>query len=229
MLPRVILHNAVSADGRIDWFTPDIGLYYDLASRWPVDAVLAGSETIRAAETMFPQDAGASPEPGKGLPAELPLLIVPDSRGRIRTWARWRKMPYWRDVVVLASHATPETYRRYLEEERMETITAGKDRVDLRAALEEVAERYGVRTVRVDSGGTLNGALLRAGLADEVSILVHPFLVGGTTARSLFYAPDLDSPDGVVPLRLISAEHLRNGIVWLRYDVVRQRAYRSGG
>jgi 2,5-diamino-6-(ribosylamino)-4(3H)-pyrimidinone 5'-phosphate reductase len=29
MLPRVILHNAVSIDGRIDWLDPDIGLLYD--------------------------------------------------------------------------------------------------------------------------------------------------------------------------------------------------------
>ena len=32
--------------------------------------------------------------------------------------------------------------------------------------------------VRVDSGGALNGALLRAGLVDEISLLVHPVLVG---------------------------------------------------
>ena len=32
--------------------------------------------------------------------------------------------------------------------------------------------------MRVDSGGALNGALLRAGLVDELSLLVHPVLVG---------------------------------------------------
>ena len=32
--------------------------------------------------------------------------------------------------------------------------------------------------MRVDSGGALNGALLRAGLVDEISLLVHPVLVG---------------------------------------------------
>lgn len=26
MLPRVIPHNAVSVDGRVDWSTPDVGL-----------------------------------------------------------------------------------------------------------------------------------------------------------------------------------------------------------
>ena len=27
LLPRVVLHSAVSLDGRIDWFAADIGLY----------------------------------------------------------------------------------------------------------------------------------------------------------------------------------------------------------
>jgi riboflavin biosynthesis pyrimidine reductase len=49
MLPRVILHNAVSVDGRIDWFTPDIGQFYELASRWSEDATLTGSDTLLSA------------------------------------------------------------------------------------------------------------------------------------------------------------------------------------
>jgi 2,5-diamino-6-(ribosylamino)-4(3H)-pyrimidinone 5'-phosphate reductase len=219
MMPRVVLHNAVSADGRIDWFGPDIGLYYELASIWGADAVLSGSETIRIAEELFPESDEPMPELPQGLPSPLPLLVVPDSRGRIRTWQTLRRMPYWRDVVVLCSRSTPEDYMAYLNREEIDSITAGDDHVDLHEALEELNARYGIEIVRVDSGGTLNGALLRAGLVDEVSILIHPVLVGGTTPRSFFRAPDLAAPDGVVPLRLISAEQIRDGIVWLRYEV----------
>lgn len=63
-------------------------------------------------------------------------------------------------------------YIGYLEREGIDAIVTGEERVDLRAALEELADRYGVRTVRMDSGGTLNAALLRAGLVDELSVLV---------------------------------------------------------
>ena len=49
MLPRVILHNGVSVDGRMDWFNGDIGLYYELTARWPIDAILSGSGTMLAA------------------------------------------------------------------------------------------------------------------------------------------------------------------------------------
>jgi len=36
--------------------------------------------------------------------------------------------------------------------------------------------------------GRLNGVLFRAGLVDEVSVLVNPCLVGGTSPRSIFRA-----------------------------------------
>ena len=46
MLPRVILHNEVGVDRRIDWFSPNIGQYCGLVARWRVDAFLAGSDTM---------------------------------------------------------------------------------------------------------------------------------------------------------------------------------------
>lgn len=86
MLPRVILHNAVSVDGRIDWFTGDIGLYYELADRWKPDAMLSGSNTIASAfptaEEEGPKEALEPPEKDPDDPRQL--LVVPDSRGRIR-------------------------------------------------------------------------------------------------------------------------------------------------
>ncbi len=101
----------------------------------------------------------------------------------------------------------------------MAVIVAGQDRVDLAEALAVLYERFGVRRLRVDSGGILTGVLLRQGLVDEVSILVYPELVGGVTPRSLFVAPDLTDGSGVIKLRLLEAAPLRDGFVWLRYEI----------
>ena len=46
MLPRIIIHNAISLDGRIDWLTFDLGLFYGLISRWNEDATMVGSNTL---------------------------------------------------------------------------------------------------------------------------------------------------------------------------------------
>ncbi|OQA13894.1 MAG: 5-amino-6-(5-phosphoribosylamino)uracil reductase [Chloroflexi bacterium ADurb.Bin360] len=91
--------------------------------------------------------------------------------------------------------------------------------MDLRAALEEVTARYGVAVIRTDSGGTLHGALLRAGLVDEVSVLLNPCLVGGISPRSTFVAPDLSSQEGAIPLRLLEVSNIEGDIIWLRYAV----------
>jgi 2,5-diamino-6-(ribosylamino)-4(3H)-pyrimidinone 5'-phosphate reductase len=73
--------------------------------------------------------------------------------------------------------------------------------------------------VRVDSGGALSGTLVRAGLVDEVSVLLEPVLVGGVTPRTFLRGPDPASADDVVRLRLLKVEQFDDGLVWLRYDV----------
>lgn len=221
MLPRVIMHNEASLDGRMDWITPHMGLYYGLVSIWEEDATLAGADTILAAdEVPKPTDEDA-PAPEADPDGSRALLVIPDSRGRVRCWEGLMRWPYWRGFIALVSNATPREYLDYLERTGVETIVAGDDHVDLRAALAELAERHGVRTVRSDSGGTLNGVLLRQGLVDEVSVLVNPSLVGGTSPRSIYTAQDLEGPDGLVPLELMSARTLEDGVVWLRYRVVK--------
>jgi 2,5-diamino-6-(ribosylamino)-4(3H)-pyrimidinone 5'-phosphate reductase len=167
--PKVIIFNGLSLDGRMDFGSGaiDMGLYYELASRWNADAMLSGSDTMLTTEAPATE---AEPEiytpPVEFHPLAGPRLVVVDSRGRIRNWNILRSQPFWREVTVLCSHATPPDYLEYLNRRGVPFIIAGSDKVDLRAALEELNTRFGVQSVRVDSGGILNGALLRAGLVD---------------------------------------------------------------
>ncbi|MEW6552836.1 MAG: RibD family protein [Actinomycetota bacterium] len=224
MLPRVIIHNQVSVDGRFDWITPDLALFYGVASSFGEEATLAGSNTI---VTGYPQEAGLREvgedyePPQRDGTSDLPLLVVPDSRGRVRVWHLLREEQYWRDAVALVSRSTPREYLDYLEKLRVDYIIAGDDHVDLRAALEELNTRYGVEVVRADCGGTLNGVLLREGLVDEVSVLLSPCLVGGSELRSIFIAPELEAAEGVIGLRLQRVEKLDGDVVWLLYKVTK--------
>jgi 2,5-diamino-6-(ribosylamino)-4(3H)-pyrimidinone 5'-phosphate reductase len=54
MLPKVILHTAMSLDGRITDFPADLELYYGLAAQWNHGAILFGSETVLAAARADP-------------------------------------------------------------------------------------------------------------------------------------------------------------------------------
>jgi hypothetical protein len=109
MLPRVVIHNAVSADGRLAGLHADMERCHSLASTWDehaTPACLPAPRQINRASNAQPcgAQAGASQEAGRsaagegeapdgsaesGGPAgdgdaDLPLLVVPDSRGRVR-------------------------------------------------------------------------------------------------------------------------------------------------
>ena len=98
-------------------------------------------------------------------PPHLWFTVV-DGRGRVR-WTE--KHPDW-DVLVLVCRSTPADYLGYLQRERICYLVAGDDRVDLAGALARMATQLGVRCVLSTAGGGLNGALLRAGLIDELSL-----------------------------------------------------------
>jgi len=130
--------------------------------------------------------------------------------------------------VALCSKSTPEDYLEYLKQRHIDCIITGEDHVDLRTALEELYSRYAVRVLRVDSGGTLNGLLLRQGLVSEVSVLIYPSLLGGETTSSIFRAPDLPAAasaapgqgaEGTISLKLLQTRKLRGDVMCLRYEV----------
>lgn len=218
---HLVMHNAASVDGRIDGFVPNIGLYYGLAEAWEVDAHLVGADTLiqgeQEADAPEPEAVGESDATAQREGSDPPLLVVTDSRGRVSGWEGIAGQPYWSDVLVLCSETTPDDYLRTLENLNLSYLVTGDDRTDFRAAFDNLAAR-GIETVLVDSGGTLNGVLLQAGLIDEVSVLVHPVAVGGTSARSFIRGPD--PPDKPTQLELITIEQPADNTVWLRYEVV---------
>jgi 2,5-diamino-6-(ribosylamino)-4(3H)-pyrimidinone 5'-phosphate reductase len=221
MLPHITIHNEMSLDGRFDWMLDDQGLYYQTINRFPVDAMLSGSNTmLEAIENMGVYSPSDEFKPAaKKFDDPRQLLVVVDSRGRIKDWSVLRNQPYWRDVVVLCSQATPQEHLEHLREQEVDIIVAGLEQVDLCFALAQLRSAYRVECLRVDSGGILNGVLLRAGLVDEIAIIINPCLAGGTSPRTLFVADDLPSRDGVIPLSLKKIEKLRDGYLWLQYEV----------
>lgn len=218
--PKVIIFNGVSLDGRMDGRLGaiDMGLYYGLADTWKADAMLSGSATML--EAFAGEETQEIPEGPTALhPLAVPYLVIVDSQGQIHSWQQIKAQPFWDKVVVLCSAATPGAYLDELEAEGIPFITTGEKHVDFRIALEELNTRFGIHTVRLDSGGVLNGVLLRTGLVDEVSILLDPVLVGGTSPNSLFIAEDIASTEQSIPLRLIHYELVKEDVLWLRYEV----------
>jgi 2,5-diamino-6-(ribosylamino)-4(3H)-pyrimidinone 5'-phosphate reductase len=192
--PRVIIHNLISLNGRLNGFPADAGLYYELVARLPHQAVLTGSGTMLAGAASQGVDmSGEDAEPPPGTAAAMPvaagdtrpLLVIVDGRGRLTRYAWLREQPFWPDVLVLCSSAAPASHLDRLRRHHVGHVVVGDCRVDLSAALRLLAERYHVGAVRVDAGGGLDGALLRARLVGEVSVVIAPYLAAGASAEPL--------------------------------------------
>jgi riboflavin biosynthesis pyrimidine reductase len=120
-------------------------------------------------------------------------------------------------LAVLIARATPAGYRRFLRAREVPYFEVGDERVDLRRALDRLGEVFGVDTIVSNAGGVLNGALLRAGLVDEIDIQFLPAVIGRAQAPALFEGYGRGTPGGAGALRLISAEARPDGSVFVRY------------
>lgn len=125
----------------------------------------------------------------------------------------YRNLEHTKDVVVLVSETTPEDYLDYLREREYPFIRCGRERVDLRGALRELGERFGISRVVSDSGPDLNDVLVREGIADTISLIVHP-VIAGDGEKKLF-----DRAGGRVTLELQKAVPMEQGTVHLVYAV----------
>jgi len=224
VLPKVIIYNYISLDGRINGFNADKKLYYQLASQWSLDAVLMGTDTLLRnfnikSDELHESENFEVPEVDKN--DSRPLLVVPDSRGRIHVWSEVIRTGLFRDILVLCSRSTPQEYLNFLDERFIKYMVIGYEKVNLGIALEEIYTQFGVKSLRVDSGGRLNGVLLRDDLVDEIYVLVHPAMVGGTSLNSIYIATDLTSTEGVLDLKLLKMEKLKNDIILLHYRIMK--------
>jgi 2,5-diamino-6-(ribosylamino)-4(3H)-pyrimidinone 5'-phosphate reductase len=218
MRPRVVIHNAASVNGELSGYEIDLDLHYRLAGRLACDATLVGSRTILASpEGACVDDPSETVE---GAPSDAgSVLVVADSKGRVRCWSALQSAGLWKRFVSIAAAVTPAEHLEYLRGRGVGVIVAGEEHVDFTEALARLGAAWGVTAVRVDSGGMLNGILVRDGLVDELSVVLQPALTFGDDPVPLVRpAPGIDPR---VRLSLRDVERFDGGEVWLHYDVVR--------
>lgn len=220
MLPKIILHNSISIDGSLTDFEPNMGLHYQIARSYRPNVHLVGSNTIRKGIELFGD--GVPPEKKADFEKQkrdrrLPSWVLVDTKGALEGLLHvCRRFESCRDVMVLVSEKTPKTYLEYLRERHYGFHTVGKDHVDLRAALELLLNDYDARTILTDTGRVLGNLLLSQGLVSEISLLIHPVIVGN---RSYNMFSDIRQN---LKLILKKKEILEKDFVWLVYGVAKR-------
>ncbi len=220
MLPKVIIHNSVSLDGSLTNFEPDMGLHYRIAAGYKPGAHLIGSNTIKAGLELYGEGVQKEEEQDFQKPERspsLPYWVIVDGKGSLKgVLHTCRRFEYCRDVIIVGCKATPADYIDHLRERSYGYHSIGEDRVDLEGALRLVRSEYGVKNVLTDTGRILGNLLLERGLASELSLLVHPVIVGEKAY------PIFGGMHGSLALRLVKKETFPRGLVWLVYRIAKR-------
>ncbi|MCG7843816.1 MAG: hypothetical protein MIO90_00105 [Methanomassiliicoccales archaeon] len=120
-----------------------MGPYNRLAETFRPDAIISGAETMLKAG-VSEEVPERSYEVAKNFPScSRNIMAIVDSRGRVRYWRSLKRQPFWKMSVALCSESTPKEHLEYLSKEGVETVIAGKDKVDLRKALGILHDRLG--------------------------------------------------------------------------------------
>lgn len=185
--PWVMLKAAATLDGktallngRSQWITGPEARRDVHRLRAEHCAVLTGSGTVLADDPQLTV---------REVPCERqPLRVVLDSD--LRTRPEQRIYQDGATLLATCDHqaARLEPYRAGAELLTLPRLADGH--ADLPALLAALAQR-GVNMLMVEAGAGLNGALLRAGLVDEIVLYLAPSLAGDA-ARGLFAWPPLE-------------------------------------
>ena len=122
-------------------------------------------------------------------------------------------------VVVLLGPAVSDQHLAELAKDGVSYVVAEDEAMAARPLLELLGKELGIKKLLVEGGGNVNGALMAAGVVDELSILVAPAIDGALGITGVFEVPDAKGLAGKVRLRFNACEALAHGLVHLRYAV----------
>lgn len=114
-------------------------------------------------------------------------------------------------TIVITCEAAPLDKRGAWAEAGAEVLVAGRQTVDIAAAVRALVER-GLGRIDCEGGPILFGSLIKAGVVDELRLTVSPLLVSGAAGRIATGVPvqpvDLElvsllAEDGVILLRYL--------------------------
>jgi len=227
MKPHVICLMAASVDGRT------------LSSRWRPKGA-AGNlfeqvhDTLAGDAWLIGRVTGQEFAKGKPYPASANEIfprapwfarrdaraygVVLDAQGKIA----WGRADIGGDpIVAVLAESVSDSHLAGLRGEGVSYIFAGKSGIDLAATLDILNRELGVKRLLLEGGGGANGAFLRAGLVDELHLILCPAVDGAKGAPSVFDSTDseADQRAPVTAMSLASSEALEGGAMLLRYRI----------
>jgi riboflavin biosynthesis pyrimidine reductase len=159
----------------------------------------------------FAREAWFPPRDGKA------YGVVLDAHGKIG----WGRSDIGGDpIVVVLSESVADSHLAGLRREGVHYFFAGNSEIDLALTVDILNRELGVKRLLVEGGGATNGAFLRAGLVDEIYLIVCPGVDGTKGAPSAFDAGEGENDRAPIKaMTLESSQALDGGAMLLRYRI----------
>lgn len=189
--PRVRCKLAMSVDGRTAmasgesrWITGDAARADVHRLRGRSDAIMTGIGTVLADDPSLTLRIDGQHED-----ARQPLRVILDSKLRIPPGAKLLDLPG--ETLIITGVADAENEARLTRTGvRIAMLPLQHGQLELAAVLQHLGTLQ-INEVHLEAGATLCGAMLQAGLVDELVIYMAPHLMGDA-ARGLFALPGLE-------------------------------------
>ena len=126
-------------------------------------------------------------------------------------------------VIEVLTEKVSSQYLDHLRSRNVSYIFGGKDKLNLELVLRKLYTLFNIKVVRIDGGGHVNGSFLKAGLIDELSVVLAPLADGPIGSLT---ACDVDEGYGkrkATWFKLKSVRKIFRDFLWIRYTVVRNK------
>jgi 2,5-diamino-6-(ribosylamino)-4(3H)-pyrimidinone 5'-phosphate reductase len=227
--PYVICHMCTTIDGkilprrwgRVPGVRDSADLFETTAASFGIGAWLVGTTTMRefsGGQVALPPSSARVPDGDFiGNESATSFAIGADAKGALRFQNNEVEGDH---IVVLVTNRASAPYLAHLRRTGVSYLMCGKSAIDLRLALHKIRRALDVRNLMLEGGGAFNGSMLRAGLVDEISLVILPVVDGGgPEITGVFDAPGTPPGRAAATLRVTSHEELPGSVHWFRYRV----------
>ena len=224
--PYIICHMVTSLDRKVTGkflYEPQCekatDLYYQINRDYKADGFACGRVTMEGSFT-----GGWYPDLSEFTPCYSPIDYLVDEVGDFFAVAfdphgrlGWKSNRIIDDdpgyggaqIIEVLTHQVSHQYLTYLQSMDIPYIFAGDTEIDIEEALSKLKAYFGINKLLLEGGSILNGAFQRAGVIDELSLVVAP-TVADAEDKPLFM-------DAQMEHYTLEDVQYRNDTLWLKY------------
>ena len=161
-------------------------------TRAEYDAIMVGSNPIKI------DNSNLTVRLAEG---KSPLRVIPNASADLSPDSNVFNVQNAPTVLAVTKKA-PEERLKLFREKGVSVVFAGEETIDFPRLMDILVREFGVKSLIIEGGPTLNWFMLHHRLVDEIRLIHMPFIVGGEDTPSLVGGKRLGSENDMIKLDL---------------------------